>query len=246
MKNTAGRSILITEKKYEVLKFIEYDGKCRVAMDCVQGRLLVHRLNDRQGITKEIIFNWFALIAGELEKYHRCRKGQCYRYLNPYSVLVTEEEKILFLDLSAGSNGFVLKNMQKPAMREHFVKPVIHIRESTKMSPDFYGFGKTIQFILARTETYISLSKIEEYLLVGVIEKCLGENPKKKFDNLKQIQKELPKTHHKNYEKQRKKIILIILVVLLLLLAIRFGKNAADTGWTRYNRAEAFVFAVRM
>ncbi|CUX23404.1 hypothetical protein BN3456_00665 [Clostridium sp. C105KSO13] len=211
---------MITGKKYEVLKFMEYDGKSRVVMDCVRGRLLVHRLDDRQGITKEIVFNWFNLLADELEKYHRCKKEQCYRYINPYSVLVTEEEKILLLDLSAGSNGFVLKNMQRPAMREHFVKPIIHIRESTKTSLDFYGFGKTIQFILARTESYILLSKMEEYILSGVIKKCLGENSRKKFDSLKQVKKELPKSHHKNYEKQKKRIILIVLIVALLLAIV--------------------------
>lgn len=237
---------MIKEKKYEVLKFIEYDGKCRAAMDCVKGRLLVHRLNDRQGITKEIIFNWFAMLAGELEKCHRCRKDQCYRYLNPYSVLVTDEEKILLLDLSAASNGFVLKNMQKPAMREHFVKPIIHIRENTKMALDFYGLGKTIQFILARTEAYIPLSKIEGYLLAGVIEKCLGENPKKKFDSLRQIQKELPKIYHNNNKKQKKGTILIMLGIVLLLLAICFGKKAADTSRTAYSRTEIAVHTTRL
>lgn len=237
---------MITEKKYEVLRFIEHDGKSRVVMDCVFGRLLVHRLNDSRDITKEIIFKWFAMLAGELEKYHRCKREQCYRYLNPYSILVTEEEKILLLDLNAQSNGFVLRNMQKPAMREHFVKPVIHIRESTRISLDFYGLGKTIQFILARTEDNISLSKIEEYLLSGVIEKCLGENPKKKYDNLKQVQKELPKIYRKKCEKQKRKTILIILAIVLLLLAICFGKTAADTGWAAGGGKAAIVFIVGM
>ena len=237
---------MITEKKYEVLRFIEHDGKCRVVMDCAFGRLLVHRLNDSRGITKEIIFKWFALLTGELEKYHRCKREQCYRYLNPYSILVTEEEKILLLDLNAQSNGFVLRNMQKPAMREHFVKPVIHIRESTRISLDFYGLGKTIQFILGRTEDNISLSKIEEYLLSGVIEKCLGENPKKKYDNLKQVQKELPKIYRKKCEKQKRKTILIMLAIVLLLLAICFGKTAADTRWAAGGDKEAIEFIVRM
>ena len=152
----------------------------------------------------------------------------------------------MLLDLNAQSNGFVLRNMQKPAMREHFVKPVIHIRESTRISLDFYGLGKTIQFILARTEDNISLSKIEEYLLSGVIEKCLGENPKKKYDNLKQVQKELPKIYRKKCEKQKRKTILIMLAIVLLLLAICFGKTAADTRWAAGGDKEAIEFIVRM
>ncbi|MGC4018347.1 MAG: hypothetical protein QM793_03360 [Muricomes sp.] len=174
-------------------------------MDCIAGRLLIHRLHDRQDITKEIVLRWFSLLTIELERYHRCRKEQCYRYLNPYSILVTEEEKILLLDLSAQSNSFVLKNIQKPAMREHFVKPVIYVRENTKISLDFYGLGKTMQFVLACTEEVISFSKIEEYLLFRVVEKCLGENLKKKYDNLKQVQKELPKMYKKKFKTKYKK-----------------------------------------
>ena len=63
---------------------------------------------------KGAVFEWLTMLVGELDKYHRCKREQCYRYLNPYSVLVTAENKIFLLDLSAASNGFVLQNMQKP------------------------------------------------------------------------------------------------------------------------------------
>lgn len=228
---------MIKAENYEVVKFIEHGGKCRIIMDCASGQLLVHRLKDSRGITKEQIFKWFKMLTLELDKYHRCKSDQCYRYLNPYSILVTAEEKILLLDLSAESNGFVLKNMQKPAMREHFVKPVIQIRENTRLTLDFYGLGKTMQFVLAHTEKNISLSRREEYLLSGIIEKCLGENPKRKYDNLRQIQKELPGIKQRKIKVQQKRTILIILAIVLILAgicalrAVSDSIRTADSGW---------------
>lgn len=225
---------MIKAENYEVIKFIEHGGKCRIIMDCASGQLLVHRLKDSRGITKEQIFKWFKMLSAELEKYHRCKNDQCFRYLNPYSVLITAEEKVLLLDLSAKSNSFVLKSMQKPAMREHFVKPVIQIRENTRLSLDLYGLGKTMQFILAHTEKYISLSRREESLLSGIIEKCLGENPKRKYENLRQVQKELPGINPKIERAQQKRTILIILAIVLLFAGICAGRtmihkvNAAD------------------
>lgn len=221
---------MVTTENYEVIKFVEHGGRCRIIMDCASGQLLIHRLKDSSGITKEQIFKWFKMLVDELERYHRCKNNQCYRYLNPYSVLVTEEEKILLLDLSAESNSFVIKNMQMPAMRKHFVRPVIQIKENTPPALDLYGLGKTIQFVLAHTESYISLTKREEYLLSAIIEKCLGENPKRKYENLKQVQKELPRINQKREKKQQKQTILIILVIFLLLVGICAGRTITNLG----------------
>ena len=224
---------MIKERKYDVIKFIEHNGKCRVVMDCIAGRLLIYRLQDTDRLTKEAVFEWLTMLVGELDKYHRCKREQCYRYLNPYSVLVTAENKIFLLDLSAASNGFVLQNMQKPAMREHFVKPVIQIKENTRLSMDLYSLGKTMQFTLARAEPVITLSRREEYLLSGIIEKCLGENPKKKYGDLKEVLKQLPKVSSIKNEIQKKmmkKSVLIIAAIVVLLTAVWAGKALACTG----------------
>lgn len=215
---------MLTTENYEVIKFIEHGGKCRIIMDCASGRLLCERLKDPTGITKEKIYKWFHMLALELEKYRRCKSGQCYRYINPYSILVTHQDKIRLLDLSAQSNAFVLKNMQRYPMREHFVKPVIHIHDNIGLAAGLYGFGKTIQFILAYTEGSISHSKREEHLLSVIIEKCLGESPKRKYENLTQLQKELQKItlkkQKKRQNKQQKKTIFTVLGIVLILFGI--------------------------
>ncbi|WP_216238660.1 hypothetical protein [Faecalicatena faecalis] len=219
---------MVTTENYEVLRFIEHGGKSRIIMDCASGQLLVQRLKDCSGMTKDQVFKWFRVLTEEAEKYSRCKNGQTYRYLNPYSILVTEEENLLLLDMSAESNANIIKYMQTPKVRKHFTKPIVQINENTRLSADLYSLGKTIQFILAHTEAYISLTRREEYLLSGIIEKCLGTNPKKKYENLRQVQKEISNITCKQEKKQRKKSILIIAAIVLLFVGICVGHAAGN------------------
>ena len=56
---------MIKERKYDVIKFIEHNGKCRVVMDCIAGRLLIYRLQDTDRLTKEAVFEWLTMLVGE-------------------------------------------------------------------------------------------------------------------------------------------------------------------------------------
>ncbi len=170
-------------------------------MDYVKGRLLMDRLLDENCMTKEKLFGWFGELAGELADYHRCGSGQCYRYLNPYSVVVTRDEHLLLLDLSAKSNEAVMKKMLMPSVREHFIRPAAGKWARSKLGIDIYSLGKTMQFLLAYTELSPELTLMEEIKLTRLIEKCLGENGKKMYESIGQIQKELP------YIKKKRKIL---------------------------------------
>lgn len=200
-------------------------------MDYVSGELLIYRLKRCPEIEKTLLFEWMRELLHQLEQFHRCRSNQSYRYVNPYSVLVTAEGKLLLLDLEADSNEFVLRNMQKRSMREHFVKPVIYIRENTKISLDLYGYAKTIQFILANVHVEPSLTPREENRLEKIIDKCLCKNSKKQYEDLKQVQKDLPSAqsrHWKSGKKIQKKWLLPAAAIgLIAILFIVF------TGYTR-------------
>lgn len=161
-------------------------------MDYVQGELLIYRLKHSREMEKTLLFEWMRELLHQIEQFHRCFGNQGYRYVNPYSVLVTADGGLLLLDLEAESNEFVLRNMQKRAMRDHFVKPIIQIRENTKLSLDLYGYAKTIQFILANVHVEPSLTSREENRLEKIIDKCLCKNSKKQYEDLKQIQRDLP------------------------------------------------------
>ena len=89
------------EEMYEVLRFIEHGAHCRQSMDCMRGTLLVRYLKARREIGKSELFGWFRQLCVCVDQYHRCRKQREYRYLNPYSVVVSEERSLFLLDLEA-------------------------------------------------------------------------------------------------------------------------------------------------
>lgn len=189
-------------------------------MDLVQGELLIYKVRDNPQIERKTLFEWIRQLLEQLLQYHRCHNNQNYRYLNPYSVLVTKEGKILLLDLEAESNEFVLHNLQKRAMRTHFVKPVVHIMDGAGERLDLHGYGKTLQFILANTKVEPSLSRSQENKLEKIIEKCLNENPGKQYKELKQIEKELPITREGKLWEEKKNQVFTAVAAASLITAV--------------------------
>lgn len=189
------------EEMYEVLRFIEHGAHCRQSMDCMRGTLLVRYLKARREIGKSELFGWFRQLCVCVDQYHRCRKQREYRYLNPYSVVVSEERSLFLLDLEAPGNGYVLKQMQKPAVREGFVKPVCEISAGGQ-GADIFAYGKTIQFLLAYAEVHPRLTKWEELRLSRVIARCTGESGKA-YADINQILRDLPAVKEKEQLKAR-------------------------------------------
>ena len=162
-------------------------------MDYVRGQTLIGRLQTEEKIPKKLLFQWFRMLCTQLDCYHRSKGMQCYRYLSPYSVIVTREEKLLLLDLSVPGNGFVMKKMQIPAVRAHFVMPAGKKRSGMAVGIDLYGLGKLFQFMLAYTSVVPPLTWKEEFMMSLVIQKCTGENGKKTYREFDQILRELPR-----------------------------------------------------
>lgn len=183
-------------------------------MDCVSGQLLFYRLKGKPEIEKITLFEWMGELLVQLEQYQRCRNNRGYRYVNPYSVLVTREDRLLLLDLEAESNAFVMKNLQKQAMRSHFVKPIVHIKENIKMSLDLYGYGKTVQFIMANTEITPALSGREAHRIERMIEKCLGEHTQKQYEDLRQVLKEIPVMKEREEGVRKKRVVILTAISL--------------------------------
>ena len=208
---------------YEVIRFMEHGTHCRPTMDCVKGRLLIYRVKEQPEVRKEVVFRWFRELLLQIEQYQKCHNGQCYRYINPYSVLITEEEQVLLLDLEAKSNAFVMKQMQTRAMRTHFVKPIVHMRESSNLALDLYSYAKTMQFILAGTSFVPSLKRSEEIRLAAIIDKCLEETPKKQFENLQQVQRRLPVVAVKKETKEGRRYGKRVMVLGILFVALLVG-----------------------
>lgn len=192
------------EEMYEVLKFIEHRTTCRRSLDCVQGVSLIRRMKTHPGMDRRGLLVWFREIARCVDQYHRSGSGQDYRYLNPYSIIVTEEDGLRLLDLEAPDNASVIKQMQTGAVRDHFVRPVYDLGISRNHEADLFAYGKTIQFMLAYTEVRPSLTRLEEMKLQRVISRCTGESGKR-YSDFGQVLKALPQIPEAEFAKPQGK-----------------------------------------
>ena len=194
---------------YEVFRFIDQGTRCRQSMDYVEGKLLIYYLRDNPESEKAVLFEWFRQIGKNLEQYRRCRNGKGYLYLNPYSIVVTEEERLCLLDPDSPENEAVMKKMQLRAVREHFVKPVLSRKSGDRLSADLFGYGKTMQFMLAYTEPIPRLTRLEEARMMRVIDRCIG-NRKKRYEDFRQILRDLPEIHGTGSWRHRRISLLLL------------------------------------
>lgn len=189
------------EEMYEVLRFIEHGAHCRQSMDCIHGMPLIRYLRENPRLEKTVFFNWVRRLGVCVDQYHRSRSRQEYCYLNPYSIIVSEEGDLMLLDLEAPGNAFVIKQMQKRAVRSHFVKPVCEMGPEKNRKADVFAYGKTIQFILAYAEISPEMTRREEIRFSRIISRCVGESGRR-YEDITQVFKEIPVL------KDRRKILL--------------------------------------
>ena len=179
------------EEMYEVLKFIEHGAQCRQSMDCEKGDLLIYYLQENRQLEKETLFEWFRQIGISADQFHRCRGGRKYRYLNPYSIVVAEDGRVYLLDLEAPENESVMKKMQQRTVRKHFVKTASGEEHGLAGDPDLFGYGRTMQFVLAYTSVVPQLTGREEKRLEKIIERCT-EFPRNRYSEIRQAAADIP------------------------------------------------------
>ena len=183
---------LAVKEDYEVLRLIEHDQVCYAGSECVKGNPLPRWIKFHPCIGKEELFRMADDIAGQLSGFHRCRGNPCYRYVNPYSIIVSEDGRARFLDINAVSNGGQLRIMQRRTVREHFLPPEDAYYQKASVELDIYGFGRTLQYLLSEAEVNPPLRKVEEARFQKIISKCLGGHSKKPFRCVSDIQKMIP------------------------------------------------------
>ena len=190
---------------YEVLKFVEYGGYCRRSMDCVHGMLLIDRMKNEAVVDKAVFIWMVPKMAVCAEQYERCGEGQNYKYLNPYGIVLSDEGEVLFLDTESRENAEVMKQMQKRAVRSHFIRPVYEMDTCGSREPDLFGYGNTLRFMLAYMKVVPALTKREEIRLFRICGKCIGET-RKKYSSFLQVLKELPTVRNKTEKTDKKRV----------------------------------------
>ncbi|MFI3208290.1 MAG: hypothetical protein R3Y40_04075 [Eubacteriales bacterium] len=184
--------------EYETLKMIEQGGRVHCGTDYTEGELLIYLIKKRELISKEQLFTWLNELCTQLDAYHRCRH-RAYQYVNPYAILISDDDKVKLLDLESQDNESILIYMQKNIIRESFGRQ--NGIKRAKIYTDYYSFGKTLQFIMAHGNIYPEINIIETHIISKIIRKCLKEVSENQYQNIKEIQNQIPKT--KQMKKRR-------------------------------------------
>lgn len=184
---------MAVKEEYDVLRLIEHNRICYISSEYVKGNPMPRWIKYHPCVEKEELFRMISDIAKQLSQIHRCRGNLCYRYVNPYSIIVSEEGQIGFLDVDAKSNSEQLRIMQRRTVREHFLPPEEPYYQKASVELDIYGFGRTLQYLLSETDIEPPLCRSEEVKFQKIISRCLNRHSKKIFQNVSEIQRMIPK-----------------------------------------------------
>lgn len=228
-----------SKEEYDVLRLIEHGQTCYISSECVEGKILAGWLKSQPGIAKSRLFSLLRDIAGQLGMIHKCRKKAYYQYVNPYSIVITEEGKLYFLDMEAGSNEKHLKFMQKRVVRECFLPAEEAYYQKGSTNLDIYGAGKTIQYILSVASPSPPLNRREERRFQRIISKCLKYQSKSAYQSAAEIRRNIPQYRKKSrhIHTGRKRALMIGGVMLSLAAAWKMH-DLADPGKEKMEAAD--------
>ncbi len=202
---------------YDVLRLIEHGQICYISSEYVEGEILAGWMRRHKNMSKEQLFSLIENIAKQLNLIHKCRKKPACQYVNPYSIVVTEEESAYFLDMEDGSNEESLRFMQKRVVRESFLPAEEPYYQRAGIELDIYGLGKTIQYLLSMAGPDPPLSRREEKRFLKIISKCLKYQTRASYANVSEIRRQLPRYRQKKKQMSggRKKLLLAAGVLVL-------------------------------
>lgn len=219
---------------YEVLRLIEHNQKCYISSDYVEGKSLIQWLKYHPNLTKKQLFLWIRDLADQLECIHKCRGNPCYQYVNPYSVIVTEDMTLHFLDMSVESNEKMLVQMNRRSVRENFLPPEVNYYQAASIELDIYGLGRTIQYLLSVTDPIPELTRRETVKFQKIISRCLDGHSKRAFKQMSEIQKEIPNVTEKKskdrriWTKKRTVMAMISICVFVAAVSVRVIQKKGD------------------
>lgn len=204
---------------YDVLRLIEHNRNCYISSEYVEGKPLIRWLKYHPNLSKKQLFTWIHEMARQLDCIHKCRGKPCYRYVNPYSIIITEERELYFLDMSAQSNEKMLSAMRRRNVREHFLPKEESYYQNESVSLDIYGLGKTIQYLLSVSEPVPSLMRGEEVRFQKIISRSLNRHSKKAYTSVSELRKQIPAYHVSERHLTKKTKVLITAAVLIFTAA---------------------------
>ena len=218
---------------FDVLRLIEHGQTCYISSEYVEGRILAGWLKACPDITKEQLFSLMREAANQLGMIHKCRKKPYYQYVNPYSIVVTDERKLYFLDLEAGSNEKRLRFMQRRVVRENFLPKEEAYYQRGNAEIDIYGLGKTFQYLLAASAPNPPLNGREERRFLRIISKCLNDQSNSAYQSAADIRRNIPQYKKKTEYSPtfRKRLLMALGAAAILGAAWKLQETGTFGGW---------------
>ncbi len=174
-------------KEYEVLRLIEVNHVCYVSADSVQGNSLAEWIRFHPRIEKGRLLQWMNCLTRQLILIYRCRSHPHYQYVNPYSIIVSADGKIYFLNIKSKMNEGNVRMMNGNNIRRQFL-PGDELNWSDE-EVNIYGLGRTLQYVLSFVMPEPSLTMREERILQKMIKKCVMRNSRGAFGSMQELYK---------------------------------------------------------
>lgn len=226
---------MAVKEGYDVLRLIEHGQVCYISSEYVAGKPLAVWLKYHPRLSKEQLLGWILCMARQLEMLHKCKNHPCCRYVNPYSMIISEEGGLYLADMQAGSNEDLLRLMRRKSIREHFLPPEEPYYRKASVALDAYGLGRTIQYLLAMSEPDPPLGRRETAKLQKLISRCLKLSSGKPIQSISEIRKYIPvyqETQKRAIQKGRKILAAAALLTALGALG-RWGISGIRDGGAR-------------
>ena len=199
------------QKNYEVVRLIKENMNCHIIADNVKGETLGGYVMQNPHAKKDELLGWMTQLARELERFSLAKGLSGYQYLTPFCVVLKQDNTLALLNLKAKENQTRLDHLFASEEMKRFLP-------ENNVYNDIYSFGKTIQFLLAKTELEPKLTRKEERRLQEIISTCLDIDSKYSYRNFEEIIVDISRVTRKS--NLMKKIILGLFVLILGVVAI--------------------------
>lgn len=220
------------QSEYAVLRFVNQGSGYHMIHDYIKGSTVIQFAKKGNKVQKETVFLWLEQLAVQLEHCMLCEEQEIYGEVNPYAVIVTEDNKVLLLDLDAESNLELMKKMRKKKIRSLFVSRGRVLSRSIQIEDDFYGFSQVLKFMVDCCCVNERYTRTEEKGLIRIMNLCL-KPCEYKNDLWKEIRGELRRLRSrvvhcdssKRRQRRKNKFRKYILIILLAVLGIWMNKS---------------------
>lgn len=226
---------------YDVLRIVVHSDRCYMSTDYVKGKQLIVWLKYHSRIDKEMLLGWIWELMENLEHFHQCRGNPCYQYVNPYSIIVGENQKLYLLDLGSREQDEMLHLMQRRYVRENFLSPDNQYYQKASVQEDIYGFGKTVQYLLSAAEVEPALGKMEEFRLKNMISRCVNRNSKKCYQTVREISDHFPNSRKRSNHRKTPLRKVLVCAVILTGFAAAVTQAAGGDSWKQDEQKEGKV-----